>query len=130
MTDPIADYLTRIRNALQARYEEVEIPASKMKIDITRLLKDEGYINDYQVEERRVGRVIRINLKYADKHKSVISGLRRISKSGRRTYVKGKAVPRVLGGMGTAVMSTSQGVMSGHEAMSKGIGGEVVAHIW
>lgn len=130
MTDPVADYLTRIRNALAAKYEHVEIPASWLKVEVTRLLKDEGYIADYTVESARVGSVIRIELKYTDDRQSVITGLKRVSTPGRRTYVTSGEIPRVLGGMGTAIVSTSQGVLSGHAARQKGVGGEVVAFVW
>ena len=130
LTDPIADYLTRVRNALRAEHQEVEVPASRLKKEITRILKEQGYIADYEVEPTRVGEVIRIQLRYADGRRPVISGIERVSRPGRRRYVKGDDVPRVMGGMGTAILSTSQGVMTGHEARAKGIGGEVVAFVW
>ncbi|HEY8467607.1 MAG TPA: 30S ribosomal protein S8 [Solirubrobacterales bacterium] len=130
LTDPIADYLTRLRNAQRAEHQEVEVPASRLKKEITRILKEQGYIADYEVEPTRVGEVIRIQLRYADGRRPVISGIERVSRPGRRRYVKGDDVPRVMGGMGTAILSTSQGVMTGHEARAKGIGGEVVAFVW
>ncbi len=130
MNDPIADFLTRIRNALTASYEQVEIPASTLKLEVAGLLKDEGYIEGFDVEERRVGKVIRIDLKYVDQGRSVIMGLKRMSTPGRRYYVKCEEIPRVRGGMGTAVLSTSQGVMSGHVARKRGIGGELMAYVW
>jgi small subunit ribosomal protein S8 len=130
LTDPVSDYLTRVRNALAVQHDEVEIPASRLKKDMTRILKEQGYINDYSVEPTAVGELIRIELKYTGERQPVITGLQRVSKPGRRRYVKGKEVPRVLGGMGTAIVSTSRGVMTGHEATHSGVGGEVVAYVW
>ncbi len=130
VNDPIADILTRIRNALMANYEQVDIPASKLKVDIASLLLDEGYIAGYEVEDQRVGKVIRIKLKYVDRRRSVINGLKRVSKPGSRNYVKSADIPRVRGGMGTTMISTSEGVMTGHEARKRGIGGELMAYVW
>jgi small subunit ribosomal protein S8 len=130
LTDPIADYLTRIRNALAADHPEVEVPASRLRKEMTRILAEQGYVAGYSVEPARVGEVIRIELKYTDDRRPVISGLERISRPGRRRYVARKDVPRVQGGMGTAIVSTSTGVMTGHEAKAKGVGGEVVAYVW
>jgi small subunit ribosomal protein S8 len=130
LTDPIADYLTRIRNALAADHTEVEVPASRLKKEMTRILREQGYIGDYAVEPTAVGEVIRIQLRYTDDRQPVISGMERVSRPGRRRYVAGKEVPRVMGGMGTAIVSTSSGVMTGHEAKQKGVGGEVVAYVW
>ncbi len=130
MNDPVADFLTRIRNALAAGYEQVEIPASNLKVEVAGLLKDEGYIEGFEVEDRRVGKAIRIDLKYVDEGRSVIMGLKRISTPGRRSYVTCAEIPRVRGGMGTTVLSTSQGVMSGHQARKRGIGGELMAYVW
>jgi small subunit ribosomal protein S8 len=130
MTDPIADFLTRIRNALQADQEEVDIPASAFKAELARILSEQGYIEGYSREPARVGESLRLRLKYTEDRRPVISGLRRVSRPGRRTYVGGGAVPKVLGGMGTAIMSTSRGVMTGHDARREGVGGEVVAHVW
>jgi small subunit ribosomal protein S8 len=130
LTDPIADYLTRIRNAIAVQHEDVEIPASRLKKDMSRILKEQGYINDFSVEPTAVGELIRIRLKYTEDRKPVITGLQRVSRPGRRHYVRGSEVPRVLGGMGTAIVSTSSGVMSGHEAKQQGVGGEVVAYVW
>jgi small subunit ribosomal protein S8 len=130
LTDPIADYLTRIRNAIRAEQSEVEIPASRLKSELTRILKEQGYINDYSVEPTTVGEVITILLKYTDERQPVISGLERVSRPGRRRYVNQGEIPRVMGGMGTAIVSTSRGVMSGHEARQRGVGGEVVAYVW
>jgi small subunit ribosomal protein S8 len=130
LTDPIADYLTRVRNALRADHPEVEIPASRLKKEMSRILVEQGYVNGYEVEPTPVGESIRIRLKYTEDRDPVISGLRRISRPGRRRYVGGGEVPRVQGGMGTAIISTSAGVMTGHEAKEKGVGGEVVAYVW
>jgi small subunit ribosomal protein S8 len=130
LTDPIADYLTRIRNAVQAGQDEVEIPASRLKLEMSRILKEQGYITDFGSEPARVGVLIRIRLKYTDARRPVITGLERVSRPGRRRYVDRTQVPRVHGGTGTAIVSTSTGVMTGHEAKAKGVGGEVVAYVW
>lgn len=130
LTDPIADYLTRIRNALGSGHDEVEIPASRLKLEMSRILKEQGYIRDFSREQARVGEEIRIRLKYTEDRRPVIAGLERISRPGRRRYVDHKHVPRVHGGSGTAIISTSVGVMTGHEAKAKGVGGEVVAYVW
>jgi small subunit ribosomal protein S8 len=130
LSDPIADYLTRIRNALGSGHEEVEIPASRLKLDMSRILKEQGYIRDFAREPARVGEAIRIRLKYTADRRPAIIGLERISRPGRRRYVDHKEVPRVHGGTGTAIISTSTGVMTGHEARAKGVGGEVVAYVW
>ncbi len=130
LTDPIADYLTRIRNAVQAGQDEVEIPASRLKFEMSRILKEQGYITDFESEPARVGDQIRIRLKYTDARRPVITGLERVSRPGRRRYVDRNQVPRVHGGTGTAIVSTSRGVMTGHEASAKGVGGEVVAYVW
>ncbi len=130
LTDPIADYLTRIRNALRADLPEVEIPSSRLKKELSRILAEQGYIMGYELEPTAVGESIKIQLKYTDDRDPVISGLKRISRPGRRRYVGGTQLPKVQGGMGTAIISTSSGVMTGHEAREKGIGGEVVAYIW
>lgn len=133
MTDPIADFLTQIRNAIHAAHETVEIPASKLKAELARILAEQGYIESWSVHpssDGRFGEVIEIGLKYTAERRSVISGLRRVSRPGRRTYVDAKSVPKVLGGMGTAILSTSHGVMTGHEARLAGVGGEVLAQVW
>jgi small subunit ribosomal protein S8 len=130
LTDPIADYLTRIRNGLTADHSSVEIPASRLKKEISRILTEQGYISGFEVEPAAVGEVIKIELKYTEDRRPVISGMRRVSRPGRRHYVGGTEVPRVQGGMGTAIISTSTGVMTGHEAHAKGVGGEVVAFVW
>jgi small subunit ribosomal protein S8 len=130
LTDPISDYLTRLRNALGAEHPDVEVPASRLKKDVTRILKEQGYISDYAVEPTAVGEVIRIQLRYTEDRKPVITGIERISRPGRRRYADRTEIPRVMGGMGTAIMSTSSGVMTGHEAKAKGVGGEIVAYVW
>jgi small subunit ribosomal protein S8 len=130
LTDPVSDYLTRVRNAITAQHAEVEIPASRLKREMTRILSEQGYIQDVSVEPTPVGDVIRIRLKYTDGRRSVVTGLRRISRPGRRRYVSHGEIPRVIGGMGTAIMSTSVGVMTGHQAKQRGVGGEVVAYVW
>jgi|SRR3954452_23111908 len=132
-TDPTADFLTRIRNGLQAQHDAVDAPASRLCKEIARILKEQGYIEAFEVrpaEARRAGEQVRVVLRYTDDRKSVISGLRRVSRPGRRTYVDSKTIPKVLGGMGTTIISTSQGVMTGHDARNRGIGGEVVAEVW
>jgi small subunit ribosomal protein S8 len=130
LTDPVSDYLTRLRNGLTSQHREVEIPASRLKKEMSRILKEQGYISDYSVDPRPVGETIRVQLKYTEDRKPVITGMERISRPGRRRYVNRTEVPRVLGGMGTAIVSTSRGVMSGHEASAMGVGGEVIAYIW
>ena len=130
MTDPIADLLTRIRNAIAADHEFAEIPASKFKTEIARVLDEQGYIESYSVEPARVGEVLRVKIKYTEDRRSVISGLQRVSRPGRRTYTHSGELPKVLGGMGTVIMSTSRGVMTGHQARHEGVGGEVVAYVW
>jgi small subunit ribosomal protein S8 len=133
MTDPIADFLTRIRNGITAAHEEVEVPASRLKTEMARILREQGYIDAYEVrpaEGGATGDWIHIKLKYTENRTSVISGLKRVSRPGQRTYVDAKHVPKVLGGMGTTIMSTSHGVMTGHDARKAGVGGEVVAHVW
>ena len=130
LTDPISDYLSRIRNGLTAAHEEVEMPASRLKKEISRILTEQGYISGFSVEPTRIGEVIRVQLRYTEDRQPVISGMQRVSRPGRRRYVNRDQVPRVLGGMGTAIVSTSTGVMTGHEAKAKGVGGEVVAYVW
>jgi len=130
VTDPIADFLTRIRNGLIADHDVVEVPASTFKTEVARILKEQGYIEDYSVEPARVGQVLKVTLKYTEDRKSVILGMERLSKPGRRRYVPAGEVPRIFGGMGTAIVSTSRGVMTGHDARRAGVGGELVARIW
>ncbi len=130
MTDPIADMLTRIRNANVVGHDKLEIPASKMKTEIADILKREGFIRNYEVSEDNKQGILRIYLKYGANDEKVITGLKRISKPGLRVYAKADEVPRVLNGLGTAVISTSKGVLSDREARSQAVGGEVLAYIW
>jgi small subunit ribosomal protein S8 len=130
MTDPIADFLTRVRNGLHADRDEVEMPASTFKAEVARILREQGYIEDFVVEPARVGRTLRVRLKYTEDRKPVIQGLERLSKPGRRTYVQSDGIPKVQGGMGTTIVSTSRGVMTGHDARRSGVGGELVARVW
>jgi small subunit ribosomal protein S8 len=130
MSDPIADMLTRIRNAHIVRHETVEIPASKMKREIAEILKKEGFIRDAEYVEDSIQGIIRVFLKYGSNNERVISGLKRISKPGLRVYTKSQEIPRVLGGLGIAIISTSKGVMTDKEARQTKAGGEVVCYIW
>jgi len=130
VTDTIADMLTRIRNANQMRYEEVNVPASNVKKEIARILKEEGFINDYKIVDNDAQGSIQITLKYTDKKERVINGLKRISKPGLRVYVQKNEVPKVLNGLGIAIISTSKGIMTDKEARKENIGGEVIAYIW
>ncbi|MBK5225187.1 MAG: 30S ribosomal protein S8 [Thermoleophilia bacterium] len=130
VNDPIADMLTRIRNANNGFKDNVEMPASKVKVEIARLLKEEGYITDYALLRGEAFDNIVVDLKYGKDRQKVISGLRRISKPGRRVYAPKEAIPKVLGGLGTALISTSKGMMTGREAQKNGIGGEVICFIW
>ena len=130
MTDPIADMLTRIRNANMVLHETVEIPSSKLKVELAKLLKAEGYIADYEVKESGKFKVLVITLKYDEKHKPVISKLERISKPGLRNYCKAKNLPKVLGGMGVAIVSTSKGLLTDRKARKENIGGEVLCYIY
>ena len=130
MTDPIADYLTRIRNANMVKHNTVEVPASNMKVSISEILKQEGFIKDYEVIEDNKQNVIKITLKYGQDDERVITGLKRISKPGLRSYVNSDNVPKVLNGLGIAIISTSEGVITDKEARAKNVGGEVIAYVW
>jgi small subunit ribosomal protein S8 len=133
MTDPIADFLTRIRNAITAAHETVDIPASKLKVEMARILVEQGYIAGFDIEEATAehpGALIKVRLKYTDDRRSAISGLRRVSRPGQRRYVPATNIPKVQGGLGTAIVSSSHGVMTGHEARQRKVGGEVVAEVW
>ena len=130
VSDPIADMLTRIRNALMAGHESVLVPSSKMKLSLTKILKAEGFINDYEVLKEKSYQVIKIQLKYIDKNQPSIVGLERISKPGLRVYVEHKEIPRVYGGAGIAIISTPKGMMTGHQAWRQGIGGELLCYVW
>jgi small subunit ribosomal protein S8 len=130
MTDPIADMLTRIRNASKAKQEKVDIPSSKLKIEIAKILKDEGYVKNVKlVKDRRQG-LIRVYLKYAEGEMPVIQGLKRISRPGRRIYAGNDSIPKVLAGLGTAIMSTPRGIQTGKQAKKANVGGEVICHVW
>jgi len=130
MTDPVADMLTRIRNANTAYTEQLELPSSKVKAALADILKREGYIRDYVVEATRPQATLKIALKYSRSRERALTGIRRISKPGLRVYAKRHEVPRVLGGLGVAIISTSTGLMTDREARQRGIGGEVVAYVW
>jgi small subunit ribosomal protein S8 len=136
MTDPVADFLTRLRNAAKAQHHDVTIPSSKLKRELARILKEQGYIEAYSIDPPGVGgntspgEYIRVTLKYTRERRPVISGMQRVSRPGQRTYVDHTHIPRIQGGMGTAIISTSKGVMTGHEARQQGVGGEVVARVW
>ena len=130
VTDPIADMLTRIRNANAMRYVEVEVPSSKLKLEIAKILKEEGFIKDYKIKKNNVQDIIVLNLKYGENKERVITGLKRISKPGLRVYAKANEVPTVLNGLGIAIISTSKGIMTGKKARELSLGGEVLAYIW
>jgi small subunit ribosomal protein S8 len=130
LTDPIADMLTRIRNANLVRRETVLVPGSNPKLALARIMKEEGFIEDFEILRSGVQRTLRLRLKYRDKKDPVISGLKRVSKPGLRKYVGAREIPRIYGGMGMAILSTSQGVMTGSEARRRGIGGEYICYLW
>jgi small subunit ribosomal protein S8 len=130
MTDPIADMLTRIRNGITSHHDRVELPASKLKVEVARILKKEGFIRNFAVKEEQPQSVLRIDLKYSEDGEPVIHGIERISRPGRRVYRNKQEIPRVLGGLGLAIVSTSKGVLSGQDAVKSGVGGEVLCQIW
>jgi small subunit ribosomal protein S8 len=133
MTDPIADFLTRVRNGAHASHDVVAIPSSKLKKELARILQEQGYIDGYEIEPPNAehpGELINVKLKYSGNRKPVIQGIQRVSRPGQRTYVDHAHIPKIQGGLGTAIISTSQGVMTGHEARRAGVGGEVVAKVW
>jgi small subunit ribosomal protein S8 len=133
MTDPVADFLTRVRNGITAAHEEVLIPSSRLKRELARILTEQGYIAGFELvppSAEQPGERIRVRLKYTDDRRSAISGLKRVSRPGQRSYVGHGEIPKVQGGMGTSIISTSRGVMTGHEARQAGVGGEVVAQVW
>ena len=129
-TDPIADMLTRIRNANMALLQEVEMPGSKLKIELAKLLKSEGYVEDYSIEEKDNFKTLKITLKYDEKSKPVISNLKRVSRPGLRNYCKAKNIPQVLGGMGIAIISTSKGLLTDRKAKKENVGGEILCYVW
>jgi len=130
MTDPIADMLTRIRNGIQARHERVEVPTSKLKLEIAKILKSEGFISNFKLVDGEHQQTLRVYLKYASDGESVIHGIERVSRPGRRVYRGKTEIPRPLGGLGLAIISTSKGVVSGSDAASTGVGGEVLCQVW
>ncbi len=130
ISDPIADMLTRIRNAIMARHDFTLVPASRMKLSIARILKREGFIGEYEVLRGKPHRIIKVYLKYSDDKQPVISGLERVSKPGLRVYVQYKEIPRVYGGLGIAIVSTPKGVVTGHQAWRQGVGGELLCYVW
>jgi small subunit ribosomal protein S8 len=133
MTDPIADMLTRIRNAVHARHQRVDVPASTFKVEIAKILEREGYIHNFKLVDEAEGqktKVIRLALKYGPRGENVITGLERVSRPGRRVYFGRDDVPRVMGGLGTSILTTSRGVMTGQDAVKAGVGGEVLCNIW
>ncbi|HHT72882.1 MAG TPA: 30S ribosomal protein S8 [Firmicutes bacterium] len=130
MTDPIADMLTRIRNANSVKHDSVDIPGSKLKVELARILKDEGFIREYKVIDDGKQGILRVYLKYTPQKGQVIQGLKRISKPGLRVYANKDEIPRVLGGLGIAILSTSQGVITDREARKQGVGGEVICYVW
>ena len=130
VTDPVADMLTRIRNAIQVRHESVMMPHSKMKLAIARILKEEGFIRDFDHPRGQKHPALRLHLTYRERREPAISGLKRVSKPGLRVYVGRGEIPRVYGGLGLAILSTPEGVMAGHQAWRKGIGGELLCYVW
>ncbi len=130
ISDPIADMLTRIRNAIMARHDFVLVPTSKMKLAIAKIFKEEGFISDYEVLKGKPHRVIKIYLKYRDNNQPVLSGLERVSKPGLRVYVQREEIPRVYGGLGIAIVSTPKGIVTGQQAWRQGTGGELLCYVW
>ena len=130
MTDPVADFLTRLRNANNAHHESLSLPSSKLKETIAQILKSEGYIADYKVEDATVGKTLSITMKYGKNNETSIAGIKRVSKPGLRVYAKSTELPRVLGGLGIAILSTSSGLLTDRHASKKGVCGEVLAYIW
>jgi small subunit ribosomal protein S8 len=130
VTDPIADFLIRIKNGQKARFDKVDIPSSKMKLSLARLLKDEGYIKNYKLLRDNKQSVLRVQLKYGDNREAAITGLKRVSKPGCRMYVGHEDIPRVLNGLGINILSTSRGIMTGRQARKDGLGGELLCSVW
>ena len=130
MTDPVADFLTRIRNANSAYHETINLPYSKLKGNIAQILKAEGYIADYKVQDAEVGKTLVVDLKFGPNRERSIAGIKRVSKPGLRVYAKANELPRVLGGLGIAILSTSSGLLTDRQAAKKGVGGEVLAYVW
>jgi small subunit ribosomal protein S8 len=130
LTDPVADMLTRIRNAISARHQKVDIPASKLKLEIARILKEEGYISNFKATEEEGHKILRVYLKYANNNEAVISNVNRVSRPGCRVYVRRTEIPRVLGGLGINILTTPRGVMTGNQARKQGLGGELLCEVW
>jgi small subunit ribosomal protein S8 len=130
LTDPVADMLTRIRNAISARHQKVDIPASKLKLEIARILKEEGYVSNFKATEEEGHKVLRIYLKYSNNNEAVISNVNRVSRPGCRVYVRRTEIPRVLGGLGINILTTPRGVMTGRQARKQGLGGELLCEVW
>jgi small subunit ribosomal protein S8 len=130
LTDPVADFLTRVRNAIGARQPKVDVPASRLKLEIARILKDEGYIQNFKATEEEGKKVLRVYLKYGADNQAAINAMKRISRPGCRVYVRRNEIPRVLGGMGINILTTPQGVMTGRQARKAGVGGEVLCEVW
>jgi small subunit ribosomal protein S8 len=130
MTDPVADFLTRVRNAIRAKQQKVDVPASKLKTEIARILKEEGYISNFKATEENGQKLLRVYLKYSNANEAAISNLERISKPGCRVYVGRTEIPRVLGGLGINILTTPRGVMTGRDARKQGVGGEILCQVW
>ena len=130
MTDPVADFLTRVRNAIRAKQQKVDVPASKLKLEIARILKEEGYISNFKATEENGQKLLRVYLKYGTSSEAAISNLNRISKPGCRVYVGRTEIPRVLGGLGINILTTPKGVMTGRDARKSGVGGEILCEVW
>ncbi|HET9695629.1 MAG TPA: 30S ribosomal protein S8 [Terriglobales bacterium] len=130
MTDPVADFLTRVRNAIRAKQQKVDVPASKLKAEIARILKEEGYISNFKATEENGQKLLRVYLKYSNANEAAISNLERISKPGCRVYVGRTEIPRVLGGLGINILTTPRGVMTGRDARKQGVGGEILCQVW
>jgi len=130
MTDPIADMLTRIRNGVHAKHDGVSMPASKIKVAIANVLKEEGFIRDFRIEAESNRNVLKLDLSYTGRKDSVLTGIKRVSKPGLRVYVQKREIPRVFGGLGIAILSTPNGVMTGQQARQKGVGGEILCYVW
>ncbi len=130
LTDPVADMLARIRNSIQARHQKVDVPASKLKLEIARILKEEGYVSNFKATEEEGHKIVRIYLKYGTNNEAAISNLARVSRPGCRVYVRRSEIPRVLGGMGINILTTPRGVMTGRQARREGVGGELLCEIW
>ena len=130
LTDPVADFLTRIRNSIRARHQKLDVPASKLKAEIARILKEEGYISNFKATEEEGHKILRVYLKYANNNEAVISNVNRVSRPGCRVYVRRTEIPRVLGGMGINILTTPRGVMTGRQARKQGLGGELLCEVW